>query len=173
MMSLPFGLFTQVSGLGPLGPLVVRCSVCMCVCEWLVFTLWLIYFGFCDNEKHEICRSRIPYVWIVSPKLKPVVPPQVWLCSLHGNNVNNCMYSNEMIISFKRASAPRLDEFFIFIFIDLIKREKSQTNDETTKMSLSERGGENDLCKRWNSGQSVHPRLPTRSKKLNQRRIGV
>ena len=62
--------------------------------------------------------------------------------------MNNCMYSNEMIISFKRASAPRLDEFFIFIFIDLIKREKSQTNDETTKMSLSERGGENDLCKR-------------------------
>ena len=29
MMSLTFGLFTQVSGLGPLGPLVFRLKTCL------------------------------------------------------------------------------------------------------------------------------------------------
>ena len=47
MMSLTFGLFTQVSGSGPLGPLVLcdgqarRCLPCYPVCEWVGRWSWV------------------------------------------------------------------------------------------------------------------------------------
>ena len=38
MMSLTFGLFTQVSGLGPLGPLVFFFAGLFYLCTYFIFT---------------------------------------------------------------------------------------------------------------------------------------
>ena len=56
MMSLTFGLFTQVSGSGPLGPLVLR--------------LDLLLEGYCYSGKITGCLEVVSHVELVKKKKK-------------------------------------------------------------------------------------------------------
>ena len=68
MMSLTFGLFTQVSGSGPLGPLVITCrhmetlkekKICFCRSQFFSFMKGIVFHG----NKQEVSIILLLKTW--------------------------------------------------------------------------------------------------------------